>query len=83
VSAASRTKNAVGLAYGVVGLTGLQASADSIMLRSDTRWSALEDCYMANLVAGQIDHLWGVSLGLSRCKLRQCPVWPRGIEMVQ
>jgi hypothetical protein len=23
---------------------------------------------MANLVAGQIDHLWGVSLSLSRCK---------------
>jgi hypothetical protein len=26
---------------------------------------------MANLVAGQIDHWWRVSLGLSRCELWQ------------
>lgn len=38
---------------------------------------------MANLVAGQIDHWWRVSLGLSRCELCQCPVWPHGIDTVQ
>ena len=30
---------------------------------------------------GSVDRWWGLGLGLSRCELRECPVWPRGIEM--
>ena len=60
----------MGLEYGVVGLTcGLRAlirSCCDVVLAGEP----VEDCSTANLVAGQVDHLCGVSLGLSRCKLR-------------
>jgi hypothetical protein len=36
-----------------------------------------------NLVIGQVDHVWGLGLGLGRCELRQRSVWSRRVEMVQ
>ena len=29
----------------------------------------------ADLVVGKIDRLWGMGLGLDRCKLSERPVW--------
>jgi len=43
----------------------------------------VEDRSTANLVVGQVDHLRGLGLGLGRCELCQCLVWPRGIEVVE
>ena len=37
----------------------------------------------ANLVVGEVDHWWGLGIGLSRCELTERSVWPRGIDMVQ
>jgi hypothetical protein len=42
-----------------------------------------EDRSAAHLVVGKVDHWWGLGLGLGRGELRQRPVWPCGIEMVQ
>lgn len=44
---------------------------------------SVEDRSAANLVTGQVDHVWGLGLGLGRCELRQRLVWPRCVEMVQ
>ena len=43
---------------------------------------SVEDRSAANLVPGQVDHVWGLGLGLGRCELRQCSVRPRGIEVM-
>jgi hypothetical protein len=44
---------------------------------------SVEDGSAVNLVIGQVDHVWRLGLGLGRCELRQCPVWPCCVEMVQ
>ena len=44
---------------------------------------SVEDRSAANLVTGQVDHVWGSGLGLGRCELCQRLVWPRCVEMVQ
>jgi hypothetical protein len=38
---------------------------------------------VVNLVIDEVDHVWGLGLGLGRCELRERSVWPRGVEMVQ
>jgi hypothetical protein len=44
---------------------------------------SVKDRSAPNLVAGQVDPVWGLGFGLGRCELRQCSVWPRCVEMVQ
>ena len=34
-------------------------------------------------MVSEVGHWWGLGLGLGRGELRQRPVWPCGIEMVQ
>ncbi len=55
----------------------------SIMLRVVLAGESVEDRSAPNLVAGQVDPVWGLGLGLGRCELRQCAVWPCCVEMVQ
>jgi hypothetical protein len=73
----------VGLDYRVVGLTCRFTGSCPIMLRLVLAGKSVEDWSAVNLVTGQVDPVWGLGLGLGRCELRQCPVWPRCVEMVQ
>jgi hypothetical protein len=41
-----------------------------------------EDRSAANLVVGQVDHVWWLGLGLSWCELCERSVWPGLVEMV-
>jgi hypothetical protein len=42
-----------------------------------------EDWLAADLVVDEVDHLWGMGLGLDRRELPEVAVWPCGVEMVQ
>ena len=42
----------------------------------------IEDRSAANLVVGQVDHVWWLGLGLGRCELRERSMWPRLVEMM-
>src|ERR1017187_37434 len=42
-----------------------------------------EDLFSADLVLGQVDRLWWLSVGLSRCELAEGTVWPGGVVMQQ
>jgi hypothetical protein len=59
--------------------TGLVRSCCDLVLASEP----VEDRSAAHVVVGEVDHWWGLSFGLGRCELPECPVWPRGIEVVQ
>jgi hypothetical protein len=41
-----------------------------------------EDGSAAGLMVGQVDHWWGLELGLGCCELSECPVWPCGAEVL-
>jgi hypothetical protein len=73
----------VGLEYRILGLTwgftGLVRSCCDRVLGGEP----VEDRSAAHVVVGEVDHWWGLGFGLGRCELPECPVWPRGIEMVQ
>jgi hypothetical protein len=34
-------------------------------------------------MVGQVDHWWGLGFGLGWCKLPECAVWPRRVEVLQ
>ena len=42
-----------------------------------------EDRSAADLVVGEVDHIRRLGLGLNRCELSECAVWPCGVEVVQ
>lgn len=42
-----------------------------------------KDRSAADLMVGEVDHLWRLSFGLGRCELRERSMGPRGIEMVE
>ena len=43
----------------------------------------VEDGSSADLVVGEVDRLWGMGLGLDRCKLSERPVWACGVEVAE
>jgi hypothetical protein len=43
----------------------------------------VEDRSAADLMVGEVDHLWRLGFGLGRCELRKRSVWPRGSDMVE
>ena len=70
-----------------IGLWGLACTFMGARVRSCCdvvlAGKSVEDWSAANLVAGQVGHVWGLDLGLGRRELRQRLVWPRCVEMVQ
>jgi hypothetical protein len=74
----------VGLEYRVPGLTWVFSGArfrsccDLILAGK-----SVEDGSAANLVVGEVDHWWGLGLGLGRGELAECAVWSHGVEMVE
>ncbi len=73
----------VGLEYRIVGLTSEFLvpgwSCRDLILAGEP----VEDRSAVNPVVDEVDHVWGLGLGLGRCELRERSVWPRLVEMVQ
>jgi hypothetical protein len=51
------------------GSDGIAAVGDVLIGES------VEDRSAENLVTDQVDHVWGLGLGLGRCELRQRSAW--------
>jgi hypothetical protein len=83
LSSRNEVTNPVGLEYRMLGLT---CEFTGTCVRSNGELvlagEPAKDRSAADLVVGEIDHAWGMGLGLGRRELPEHLVWPCGVEVV-